>query len=641
MDPSDAPPEPRTYRPLVPLGADREEVLNAVVDGWCTPVGEHLMNDELILAVGTLVGVSFHDANRDEPIDLGELIRRVEDRLGPAERGEVGRSDLAIRLLECEITVCRSAHLVIRPRFLAPWTRFKGSTSFIGTSFQEEAFFRRAEFGNVARFDGAKFGDKVDFSGVEFGEMALFVRAKFGEGTNFLAAVFGDRAGFYKAAFGDCACFNRAKFGSAAGFDEAAFGYGADFTRAAFGDGAHFDGAKFGDQSTFSEANLNDADFSRVNGRPLVLRGLRFGRGESKGPAWWRGILQWFDWGIVRSLGNLQILTRASYLTLILVPLLAGMWPGVRIAVNRLNQSVERAAEDVRDATEQLRRKIVEATPSIQRQVPSGAEPDSPSVDGLPLPVLFRIVEQLGKERQRLVEVLEGVRVKAEKARARFGPEMFKAPLLPMSWVLAFFAALAVTVGHLLYQTVAPQLVRDKSRDGLAAERRDAFGDDRPDRDDHLLRAFDALKGVARRVPGRHRNFVRRHGRVVWLPSDLELFTFPPSSEEAEAVPTSPPQPPRLDGELMRVVIDEGAKAEYDLAAHNQMGLARVAGGFYAVGLTLILWILVHQAGVILAAANWWGTPSIWVSLLIVSSLIAVVGYLGARAARRGVSQAG
>ena len=39
------------------------------------------------------------------------------------------------------------------------------------------------------------------------------------------------------------------------------------------------------------------------------------------------------DWRLIRGLGELQVLTRASYLMLIVVPLLAGLWPGIRLVI--------------------------------------------------------------------------------------------------------------------------------------------------------------------------------------------------------------------------------------------------------------------------------------------------------------------
>ena len=56
-------------------------------------------------------------------------------------------------------------------------------------------------------------------------------------------------------------------------------------------------------------------------------------------------IARLLDWRNVRGLGELQVLTRASYVMLILVPLLAGLWPGVRLVINRYNQAVTDARD--------------------------------------------------------------------------------------------------------------------------------------------------------------------------------------------------------------------------------------------------------------------------------------------------------
>jgi hypothetical protein len=80
------------------------------------------------------------------------------------------------------------------------------------------------------------------------------------------------------------------------------------------------------------------------------------------------------DWRFVRSLGELQILTRVSYATLVIVPILAGVWTTL----------------------------------------------------------------PLGEPASRY---------------------------LPHSWVFAFFAALAVTLGQVIYQLRAPEIVRHSTLD--------------------------------------------------------------------------------------------------------------------------------------------------------------------------------
>src|ERR1700730_652602 len=62
-------------------------------------------------------------------------------------------------------------------------------------------------------------------------------------------------------------------------------------------------------------------------------------------------LAQVFSWRLVRTLGELQVLTKASYAMLIIVPLLAGLWPAVRLIVNQYDKSATEAAEIFERAT--------------------------------------------------------------------------------------------------------------------------------------------------------------------------------------------------------------------------------------------------------------------------------------------------
>src|SRR2546429_152324 len=53
---------------------------------------------------------------------------------------------------------------------------------------------------------------------------------------------------------------------------------------------------------------------------------------------------RYVNWRLVRGLGELQILTRASYFVLILVPILAAIWPAVQSTVNQYNKTVTEVA---------------------------------------------------------------------------------------------------------------------------------------------------------------------------------------------------------------------------------------------------------------------------------------------------------
>jgi hypothetical protein len=628
MDPEAPPPDPPRYRPLVPLGANREEILEAVVQGWLTPVGEGLDIDDLMEAPGTLVGVHLYDENSKQTIDLGELLRRMEERLGFATGAGLNvRPDLAIRLSRCQMELCNCVKMVIRARFVASITHFGENASFSGTTFGDGAGFDLSTFGDGARFDGAKFGNNARFDRAKFGNNARFRKATFGDGAGFQLATFGDRArfvwttfgneaGFGGATFSDQARFNGATFCDKANLYMATFGFDANFSKATFGDrcrffqakfgdGTRFDAAKFGNTASFSEAKFgyrgrfshakfgNNARFdaatfdegTRFNGAK-VGNNARFDRAKFGDGARFDGA----TFGNTASFseakfGNTAEFERAEFGN-------EARFDGATLGDGR---SID--FNKLRYGSRETKRwawlrwfdwGVVRALGTLQ------------------------ILTRVSYSSLVLVPVLAGVWRVLSAAVGR--------PLLPFSWVLTFFAAVAVALGYTLYQVAAPQLIREKSRDDLISERLAEFSEDRPDCNDQLLRALDSLREVGRRLSyERHPNFVRRHGRVVWLPSELEILTQPPPpkkpKETSPEVPAKPSPDFRPDGGLMRTVIDEGARARYDLDAHDQMGWAWIAGGLYGCGIALIALILLIQSVAILATATGWSPRYLWTGI--------------------------
>jgi hypothetical protein len=59
-------------------------------------------------------------------------------------------------------------------------------------------------------------------------------------------------------------------------------------------------------------------------------------------------------WQVVRGVGELQILTRASYVMLAVVPLLVGVWPSVRLVINKHNEILERKSHELSQMTEKI-----------------------------------------------------------------------------------------------------------------------------------------------------------------------------------------------------------------------------------------------------------------------------------------------
>lgn len=343
--------------------------------------------------------------------------------------------------------------------------------------------------------------------------------------------------------------------------------------------GAHLDGARlFG--ADLSGASLSRTTLSDVDGRFTDFSTVTY---VSAG--WLRGLLmRLFTWQKVRSVGGLQILTKASYVMLALVPILAGVWQGVKVWAGQSRQEVSQAVRDLDHAAEHRR-----ATAS---------EP------------VARELEQVRAVTHRLQAMID---------RGEFDHR------LPSAWALGFFAALFVVAGHFVYQVRCPELVAAKTPDKFAEEQLAGFSSTADDRNDRLTRATNALRELAEVDPTRrHRNLVRRHGRVVWIPSELRFFDAPPEAppeppkaETAETKPASEgdaparpaPRPALVAGgpELMRVAIEEGARAEYELNALRDRPSAVVAFLLYAAAGALIAWLVLSQSWGVARAAGWVG----------------------------------
>lgn len=289
--------------PLVKRGEDRAAVIDGVVAGWLTPskvtrtksvtlsmfaaVEAHFAAGGFILDRVALV-----DGNTDEPIDLAELLRHVEDRLkADSEPVEFrSRPDLFILLRDCRIDLCKCDELRIRPRFVPFWTRFAAATSFHAATFGdgpnfdaatfgEGADFGRANFGKRACFLCAIFGKDAHFENATFGDGADFSNATFGAGANFRDATFSEGADFIEAAFGEGAKFETVTFGENTRFVEATFGEGANFEFATFGKGANFEFATFAKGARFRGSVLPHADLRGIRGfvpDETMTRGAHF-----------------------------------------------------------------------------------------------------------------------------------------------------------------------------------------------------------------------------------------------------------------------------------------------------------------------------------------------------------------------------
>jgi hypothetical protein len=166
------------------------------------------------------------------------------------------------------------------------------------------------------------------------------------------------------------------------------------------------------------------------------------------------------NWRFVRSLAELQILTRASYAMLIIVPLLAGGWPAVRLLVNQHNKAVTEAAlifdrsSDRIAAIEQQLSASLERVQSTSRQAA----------------VLLTFGEQLRS-------AVDQLRMQVIRYKGDYVPRTIETPVMPRPFAAAFFAALAVVIAHMLYQLFAPDVVRHMTLEQYIHDRKKDHSD--------------------------------------------------------------------------------------------------------------------------------------------------------------------
>jgi hypothetical protein len=653
--------------PLVKKGESRDAVLTWLVDRWCRPFHDGDAVEDANASGWPIENKNFIDANNGENIDLGEILRRVNDtfrdQLKVSEDRLVSRPTVIIR--NCRVNLAKLDGIEILATFIAHRVKFGNSVSFKGTAleydtsfgfswfsrgtcferaifgdetdfysaqFEEQCSFRGARFGHSANFKNVTFGNESIFSSSEFGDDALFTNAKFGRHCRFMRAKFGENAHFSHAEFGSGCSFAKAVFdyncafdgtrfdgntsfqfaefgpetlftganlGECAWFANTTFGNFADFRHATFGQGASFQNATFGRNADFREAKLGDwANFHCARFGPGG--GIGNARHSLKTTGWRRLLsplghfLEWYNWSRTASFGRIQILTRVSYFALLIVPVIAGVWPAVRVAVHSVAFDAEKATGRLRAANQRAQEFIA----SMDANVPFEGN---------------------------LTALLEEVETSATQVESELSQFQQSPHHMPTGLVLAFFSALCVALGHLIYQVGADERVRADSETGYRRDRNSEFRDAHEhQRKDLLLRTFGPLHRLAELTPGsRNSTLVRHHDRLVWLPESIDrLNTLPASTQDEsdahlraddqsdseawteDAEVSEQLQVEHLREELELILVDEGASAEYQLFARQNMWAAYASGMLYLAAAFLIAWLIALQAGHVLRAGG-------------------------------------
>ncbi len=312
-------------------------------------------------------------------------------------------------------------------------------------------------------------------------------------------------------------------------------------------------------------------------------------------------------WHRVRSLGEIQVLNRASVFGLIAIPILASLWPAISAAWVTYRGTMARA-------TASLETLVIRLDAAAQQWGGTVSQNTNEAV-------------QAASETARtsLASLQEFV--------GRLAPD---GPYLGSSLALLFMAAVCVTIGLLLYQMFAPREVRKQDEDEFVEAAHRRYPEHAVDRNDGLRRAIDFLESVAARRGDRNASFVQHHGEAVWIPSRRQLKCFDdPAPEDVEKIieekaareirwTTKQDEKSiaqRLDherrmcdeairrllpgAERRRIVIEEGARAEYWSKCRQNLTASALASVFYVSGLICLLVVLSIQTWRVLRAAGW------------------------------------
>jgi len=152
------------------------------------------------------------------------------------------------------------------------------------------------------------------------------------------------------------------------------------------------------------------------------------------------------DWTKVRGIGNLQILARASFVFLILVPVLAGLWKTVRHGINRYNEIVLTATVEMKETNAELRQVTSDFTNHTHGKLP----------------------DHLIKKTN---EASKALSVQAARLAENIESQAIESKNLPWPWAVGFFASVAILLAHLIYQARCPPEVQAQSYSDYSASR--------------------------------------------------------------------------------------------------------------------------------------------------------------------------
>jgi len=151
------------------------------------------------------------------------------------------------------------------------------------------------------------------------------------------------------------------------------------------------------------------------------------------------------NWIRVRSLGSLKILTKVSYVALIVVPIMAALWPGVKSSINRYNVLVKQSISTLDKSST----KLINASNQLSSEISkTDIEPTF---------------------KQNLIENLNSITndssIQLSEIKQYLDNTIINSNHLPPVFAKSFFAALFIVLAHLLYDIYAHDILKKYSLD--------------------------------------------------------------------------------------------------------------------------------------------------------------------------------
>lgn len=332
-----------------------------------------------------------------------------------------------------------------------------------------------------------------------------------------------------------------------------------------------------------------------------------------------RRTLDFLNWRLISALGQLHILTKASYVMLIVVPLLAGMWPAIRAYVNQHNKHAAELATNLEKAQIRLEETQKSAAPDFTKLLARFAP------EALEQSVLRKDIEATAAKFNETADILHTT---VSAFKSDFSERTLKDPKLPWSFAAAFFAALFAVLAHLVYQLFAPDVIKATTLDEFVSNRKDQYAKHpsqdalqraeefartalgkRAQREDfygaeHLLRGL--LEMPEKERPSFLRSLDQKRLRLIanYLANTDTQRNNLFNGEIRDMVDQVLDLPEKRDFREM-TIIERGAKAEY-LYSAGRAPLAIIATAFlYAIAVCVVLSIIWTQATSVMDAAGW------------------------------------